>query len=97
MQQPSMHSRITQGLIYSTIFPYHVFFSQIANFRAIPYTDGSVPQLIENLSTDEKYLFEIANAVSTGVCSLALANKLPGAVHHARWITKASRYSHLHN
>lgn len=50
-----------------------------------------MPSSIEKLSTDERYLFEIANAVSTGECSQALSNKLPGPLNHARWNTKASR------
>lgn len=52
-----------------------------------------MPEGIENfvLSTDERYLFEISRAVASGSCSQALANKMPGPSHHARWMTKGSR------
>lgn len=43
------------------------------------------------LSNDAKYLYEIAVAVSSGVCSAQLASMWPGPIHHARWLTKASR------
>lgn len=43
------------------------------------------------LSTDVKYLYQIALAVSNGSCSINLANIKPGPVGHSRWITKASR------
>lgn len=66
---------------------------QVANFVTIPLVAEFMPPGIDNfvLSTDEKYLYEIATAVSTGVCSTTLANKKPGDVHHARWLTKTSR------
>lgn len=48
------------------------------------------------MSTDEKYLFNMAVAVSTGVCAMDLANKKPGHIHHARWLTKASRILRLY-
>lgn len=51
---------------------------------------------MEKLSSDEQYLFDVANAVSSGKCSEALANKLPGTLSHARWITKASRCLRLY-
>lgn len=43
------------------------------------------------LSTDVKYLYQIAHAVSSGGCSIYLANIKPGPVGHSRWITRASR------
>lgn len=68
--------------------------SQVVNFRPIPgLVEEHLPADIANfvLSSDEKYLYEMAVAVSSGVCPLELANKLPGPIHHARWLTKACR------
>lgn len=55
---------------------------------------GHMDELI--FSTDEKYLYEISKAVATGNCPQALANKMPGMLHHARWLTKASRVLRLY-
>ncbi|XP_036339782.1 uncharacterized protein LOC118749119 [Rhagoletis pomonella] len=43
------------------------------------------------LSTDVKYLYKMANAISNGVCPADLANMKPGPSSHSRWITRASR------
>ena len=40
---------------------------------------------LKNLSTDQKYMWEITNAVSSGECSLALAQRQPGTLNHSRW------------
>jgi hypothetical protein len=44
----------------------------------------------ENLSTDQKYLFDIMTAISTGIFSSDLANKDPGPLNHSRWVTTAN-------
>lgn len=49
-----------------------------------------------DLSTDVKYLYQMANAISTGVCSIQLANIKPGPISHSRWIKKASRLLRLY-
>lgn len=43
------------------------------------------------LTNDQKYLIDISNAISTGVCTPRLAVRRPGKVHNARWMTTASR------
>lgn len=53
-------------------------------------------QAQNKLSTDVKYLYEIAQAVSNGGCSINLANIKPGPIGHSRWITKASRLLRLY-
>lgn len=50
----------------------------------------------QTLSTDVKYLYRIANAVSRGFCSEDLANIKPGQIVHSRWLTKASRLLRLY-
>lgn len=57
-----------------------------------PLSEQSEP----NLSTDVKYLYNIANAISNGSCPVDLANIKPGPLAHSRWITKASRILRLY-
>lgn len=47
------------------------------------------------LSTDQKYLWEITSAVSCGEFSPALAQRNPGTLNHARWLTMANRVLRL--
>lgn len=48
------------------------------------------------LSTDVKYLYQIAKAISNGIVPLDLANIKPGPIAHSRWLTKASRLLRLY-
>ena len=43
------------------------------------------------LSSDQKYLIDICEAVASGNCSQALARMNPGKLSHARWLTTANR------
>lgn len=66
----------------------------VVEFESIP---GQLPTLKpDDLSTDQKYLFEITLAVITGSCAENLANKSPGKMSHARWLTKANRILRLY-
>ena len=47
------------------------------------------PEKIE-FSTDSKYLYDMAHAISSGVVSVDLANIKPGKIVHSRWLTKAA-------
>lgn len=71
---------------------------QVRNFHPMPFMEGRLPAGIENftLSVDEEYLYNISTAVSSGHCSKSLENKMPGPLHHARWLTKASRVLRLY-
>lgn len=51
---------------------------------------------LRDLSTDAKYLYRMANAISEGSCSADLANSKPGPIAHSRWLTKASRILRLY-
>lgn len=53
-------------------------------------------ELESGLSTDVKYLFRIAKAVSEGFCSVEVANMKPGLINHSRWLTKANRILRLY-
>lgn len=50
----------------------------------------------EDLSTDQKYLLEICNAVASGVCSESLSLRDPGRISHSRWLTAANRILRLY-
>lgn len=52
--------------------------------------------IINDLSADQKYLYEIIHAVQTGECSAILANKRPGPLNHARFLTLSCRILRLY-
>ncbi|XP_055922808.1 uncharacterized protein LOC129953593 [Eupeodes corollae] len=54
------------------------------------------PITIEHLSTDQKYLYEMCEAVSNGNVDLELANRQPGRMSHSRWLTTANRILRLY-
>lgn len=60
--------------------------------------EGNLPtmKLQQDLSSDQKYLFEICEAVSRGECSEDLAKKNPGKLSHSRWLTTANRLLRLY-
>ena len=53
------------------------------------------PEEIE-FSTDSKYLYDMAHAISSGVVPVDLANIKPGKIIHSRWLTKAARLLRLY-
>ena len=44
-----------------------------------------------DLSNDQKYLYQMCQAVSNGICAEDLAMRKPGPLVHSRWLTMASR------
>lgn len=46
---------------------------------------------VQDLSSDQQYFLEICKAVSSGRCPQRLTELNPGKLHHARWLTAASR------
>lgn len=48
-------------------------------------------EILNDLSNDQKYLYNIAKAVSTGYVSDNLATLQPGKTSHSRWLTTANR------
>lgn len=60
---------------------------QVVKYKKIPTT---LPVLRENLSTDQKYLYDICRAISTGVCSESLAMRYSGNISHSRWLNTAN-------
>lgn len=66
--------------------------------RFSPVTTGAeLPVYIAAvLSTDQKYLLQICQAVASGHCPPELANAKPGKIYNSRWLTKASRILRLY-
>jgi hypothetical protein len=59
--------------------------------------ETELPEITKiELSTDQRYLFDICHAVSTGHCPEDLALKDPGKMAHSRWITTANRILRLY-
>lgn len=51
-----------------------------------------LPQIDKkDLSKDQKYLYEISEAISTGFCDDNLLKRDPGPICHSRWLTTANR------
>ena len=50
----------------------------------------------ENLSTDQRYLLKMYNAVKEGVLDESLSSSDPGNLSHARWLTSANRFLRLY-
>ena len=61
----------------------------VIKFKAIEGENISVDK--DDLSCDQKYLFDIYKAVISGFCSEDLASRQPGKMNHARWLTTANR------
>ena len=66
----------------------------IYNFMAISCDETFVGST--NLSTDQKYLAEIHEAVVLGFCPEDLAGRNPGNISHSRWLTTANRFMRLY-
>ena len=65
----------------------------------VSFTPIEVPAIfIDNadLSTDQKYLLEMYDAVSRGLLTDDLAKRSPGSLNHARWLTTANRILRLY-
>lgn len=62
--------------------------------------NGNLPQLdekvINDLSWEQKYLYNICNAINLGNCSIDLAQRQPGKIGHSRWLTTANRILRLY-
>ena len=59
-------------------------------FGNCPPVDGA------DLSTDQRYLFNMCKAVEIGQCSGDLALQKPGPIVHSRWLTTANRLLRLY-
>lgn len=70
----------------------------VTGFSAIPVPN--MPVLLKetenSLSTDQKYLYQICQAVSSGSCPQDLSNRNSGKMAHSRWLTTANRILRLY-
>ncbi|KAL4718111.1 hypothetical protein ACJJTC_005692 [Scirpophaga incertulas] len=55
-----------------------------------------LPEMPNDLSTDQKYLHRIVSAIITGTFPDDLGHKSPGKLSHARWLTRANRLLRLY-
>lgn len=51
---------------------------------------------IDELSTDQKYLYEMCIGIKSGLISSQLAERHPGKISHSRWLTTANRILRLY-
>ena len=65
----------------------------IVNFQIIEIDDNFKSNLtnLENIGSDQKYLRDIILGISSGEVSDSLANRSPGKLGYARWLTHANR------
>lgn len=63
------------------------FYLKVVKFKRIPI---ELPVLPENISTDQKYLYEICKSISSGKCPTSLSMRYPGNISHSRWLTTAN-------
>ena len=52
--------------------------------------------ILDDLSVDQKYLYNIMNAIRSGVVDDDLARRKPGPLNHSRWVTLANRVCRLY-
>lgn len=68
--------------------------SPIVAFKKIPTT---LPKLdLKELSTDQRYLYEMVEAIGKGDVPPSLAIRNPGKMAHSRWLTTANRILRLY-
>lgn len=71
---------------------------KIVKFKRLSFK-CEVPNLEDvanKFSSDQKYLHDICCAISSGEFSEQLANRSPGKLNHARWLTTANRILRLY-
>lgn len=68
----------------------------VADFEAIALENMPPASDKIDCSTDAKFLYEMANAISNGVVPADLSHKKPGPILHSRLLTKAIRLLRLY-
>ena len=61
-----------------------------------PLESDLPPMIAADLSTNQKYLYDICGPVSKGFCSVPLSRRNPGTPSHLRWLTAANRLLRLY-
>src|SRR5688572_20525060 len=68
----------------------------VASFSPIQANFPEIANVVSDLSIDQRYLYNICDAVHKGLCSAELSRKDPGAISHSRWLTAANRVLRLY-
>lgn len=56
----------------------------------------NLPEASTDLVSNQKYLYDICEIISSGDCSLELSKRHPKKLWHSRWMTTANRILRLH-
>lgn len=65
-------------------------YEPVSLLQPLPHVD------VKDLSTDQQYLWQMCQAVSSGHCPYDLALRKPGLLNHSRWLTTANRILRLY-
>ena len=69
----------------------------IVQFNTLPGKIKPLPIAVsQEITNDQKYLYEASLAVQSGSLDPSLATKIPGKLHNARWLTLANRILRLY-
>ena len=69
----------------------------IVQFNTLPGKIKPLPIAVsQEITNDQKYLYEASLAVQSGSLDPSLATKKPGKLHNARWLTLANRNLRLY-
>ena len=68
----------------------------VTSFKPVRLTEELSNLDPKELSTDQQYLLEICNSISTGECSVDLTMRNPGCLNHSRWLNSANRILRLY-
>lgn len=67
----------------------------IVSFKKIE-CDANLPTIDIDMSSDQQYLYDMVQSVSNGICDERTANKNPGNLSHARWLTFSNNILRLY-
>lgn len=63
----------------------------LVEFESIECELPAIDRDSTDISTDQKYLWDMCHAISNGYCSVGFSKREPGKLFHARWLTTANR------
>ena len=92
-------SEIGVSLDYRIYYSFHLVWQLSCQLNHCKFAavTGELPELTcSDLSTDQRYLYEICQSVINGSCSEELGRRNPGKIAHSRWLTTANRILRLY-
>ena len=84
---------IGKAIMNATDLPIKTNFKKISIGPDLPLLPDDV---VKDLSTDQKYGYEIVKAIRTGILPQRLANSEIGQYNHSRWLTFANRICRIY-